>query len=193
MSTWWATAAASRGGWLRLSGWHRWLAGFHVEAARSAGECPRAAISNCFTPSIFCNWCAILRLMRLCCSRTSACTMRMARRETISARCSFQTTSFLNWRDKHPEFLAGVSIHPARARCARGTGALPRARRGPDEVPSELPEHRSIRRALPPVLGANGGGAVAATRATGGEHTVPVVNAALADPKLLATAVWNAA
>ena len=92
----------------------------------------------------------------------------------------------LDLAERHPEFLAGVSIHPARARCARGTGALSGARRGADEVPAELPEHRLLgsraivrfgnewrRRGLPLLAH------------TGGENTVPVVNAALADPKLL--------
>ncbi len=53
-------------------------------------------------------------------------------------------------------------------------------------MPAELPEHRSIGRALSSILGANGGGAVCRLLAhTGGEHTVPIVNARLADPKLL--------
>ena len=88
---------------------------------------------------------------------------------------------------QHPEFLAGVSIHPARTdaldeldRCIANGAVLMKC----------LPNCQNIdptdRRCIPfwkrmasvglPLLAH-----------TGGEHTVPIVNARLADPKLLRT------
>ena len=87
---------------------------------------------------------------------------------------------------KHPGISAGRFDSSGPARCARRTGALPRRRRRPDEMSAELPEHRFFR------YGVTGGfGSEWRKRGlpllahTGGEHTVPVINAALADPRLL--------
>ncbi len=91
----------------------------------------------------------------------------------------------LNLAREHPEFLAGVSIHPARrdaldelGRCLANGAALMKCLPNCQNIdPSDARYRRFWERmaeARLPLLAH-----------TGGEHTVPVVNAALADPKRL--------
>jgi predicted TIM-barrel fold metal-dependent hydrolase len=85
----------------------------------------------------------------------------------------------------HPEFLAGVSIHPARAdavdelnRCLERGAVLMKCLPNCQNIdPSDVryrPFWERMAEARLPLLAH-----------TGGEHTVPEVNPALADPKLL--------
>jgi predicted TIM-barrel fold metal-dependent hydrolase len=91
----------------------------------------------------------------------------------------------LDLADKHPEFLPAVSIHPARRdaleeldRCLeRGAvvmKCLPNCQNIDPSDPRYRPFWEQMAEARLPLLAH-----------TGGEHTVPVVNAAYADPKLL--------
>jgi predicted TIM-barrel fold metal-dependent hydrolase len=86
---------------------------------------------------------------------------------------------------KHPEFLAGVSIHPARRdalqeldRCVESGAVLmkclPNCQNIDFSAPHFVPFWKRMAELGLPLLAH-----------TGGEHTVPVINAALADPKLL--------
>jgi predicted TIM-barrel fold metal-dependent hydrolase len=88
---------------------------------------------------------------------------------------------------QHPEFLAGVSIHPARAdaldeldRCIAHGAVLMKC----------LPNCQNIDptdRCYIPFWKRMAGAGLPLLAHTGGEHTVPIVNAKLADPKLLRT------
>src|SRR5207248_2181200 len=88
---------------------------------------------------------------------------------------------------RNPEFLAGVSIHPARndalnelERCvSRGAvlmKCLPNCRNIDTSDRRYIPFWKKMAEARLPLLAH-----------TGGEHTVPVVNEKFADPKLLRT------
>jgi predicted TIM-barrel fold metal-dependent hydrolase len=86
---------------------------------------------------------------------------------------------------EHPEILAGVSIHPARAdalaeldRCIEGGAVLMKCLPNCQNIDFSDRRYESFWRRM-----AEAGLPLLAH--TGGEHTVPVVNAALADPKLL--------
>ncbi|MDQ6861379.1 MAG: amidohydrolase family protein, partial [Verrucomicrobiota bacterium] len=85
----------------------------------------------------------------------------------------------------HPEFLAGVSIHPARTdaldeleRCLERGAVLMKCLPNCQNIDPSDPRYRRfwerMAEARLPLLAH-----------TGGEHTVPVVNPAYADPKLL--------
>jgi uncharacterized protein len=93
----------------------------------------------------------------------------------------------LDLAQRHPEFLAGVSIHPARRdaldeldRCiARGAvlmKCLPNCQNIDASDPRYIPFWKRTAEARLPLLAHSGG-----------EHTVPVVNARLADPRYLRT------
>jgi hypothetical protein len=86
---------------------------------------------------------------------------------------------------KHPEFLAGVSIHPARRdalpeleRCIQGGAVLMKCLPNCQNIDladrRHIPDWEKMAAANLPLLAH-----------TGGEHTVPVVNSAYADPKRL--------
>jgi predicted TIM-barrel fold metal-dependent hydrolase len=174
------------GGWLRLKGWHRALAGFML---RQLGMPPSALAGD--LEKIYAEH--LLELVRA--SSLDAVVLLAHERvhdpdgtpRNDLGSMFVPNDIVLDLAQHHPEFLAGVSIHPARRdaldeldRCiARGAvlmKCLPNCQNIDPSDRSYLPFWKKMADARLPLLGH-----------TGGEHTVPIVNERLADPKRLRT------
>src|SRR5437762_12882852 len=172
------------GGWLRLKGWHRWLAGFML---RQLGV-PASAIEGDLE-AIYSE-----HLAKLVRESSMDAVVLLAHervhdpngtpREDLGSMF-VPNDVVLGLAEKFPEFLAGVSIHPARRdaldeleRCLeRGAvlmKCLPNCQNIDMSDSRYIPFWERMAEAGLPLLAH-----------TGGEHTVPVVNAAFADPKML--------
>ena len=172
------------GGWLRLNGWHRWLAGFML---RQLGI-PASALEDDLE-SIYAE--QLAQLVRA--SSMDAIVLLAHERVHDSdgtprddlGSMFVPNDVVLSLAEKFPEFLAGVSIHPARRdaldeleRCLERGAVLMKCLPNCQNI--DLSERRYRRfwertaEAGLPLLAH-----------TGGEHTVPIINAVLADPKLL--------
>lgn len=86
---------------------------------------------------------------------------------------------------RHPEFIPAISIHPARPdateeleRCLEGGAALLKILPNCQNIDCNDPRYR-------PFWSRMAAAGLPLLAHTGGEHTVPVVNAALADPRTL--------
>ena len=175
---------AGSGGWLRLSGWHRWLAGFMIKQLGFP-----AAVLDQDLEGVYAQH--LLELVQ----RSTCDAIVLLAHERVHdpdgtprndlGSMYVPNDVVLDLAAAHPEFLAGVSIHPARRdaleeldRClARGAVLMKCLPNCQNIDPSDARYRRFWERmaeARLPLLAH-----------TGGEHTVPVVNAALADPKLL--------
>src|SRR4051812_18697844 len=172
------------GGWLRLSGWHRWLAGFMLRQLGVPGSALEGDLESIYAEQL---------LQRVRGSSMDAVVLLAHERvhdpdgtprEDLGSMF-VPNDVVLNLARKHPEFLAGVSIHPARAdavaeleRCVAAGAVLMKCLPNCQNIdPSDRRYEKFWRRMAElrlPLLSH-----------TGGEHTVPVVNPALADPKLL--------
>ena len=174
------------GGWLRLKGWHRALAGFML---RQLGMPPSSLAGD--LEKIYAEH--LLELVRA--SSLDAVVLLAHERVHDSdgtprndlGSMFVPNDVVLDLAQRHPEFLAGVSIHPARRdaldeldRCvARGAvlmKCLPNCQNIDPLDRRYLPFWRKMADARLPLLAH-----------TGGEHTVPIVNKRFADPKLLRT------
>jgi hypothetical protein len=177
---------AGSGGWLRLNGWHRWLAGFML---RQLGV-PASALADDLE-SIYARH--LLGLVRA----SSLDAVVLLAHERVHdpdgtprddlGSMFVPNDVVLELEQQHPEFLAGVSIHPARddaldelERCLAHGAALMKCLPNCQNIDMSdrryLPFWERMAEARLPLLAH-----------TGGEHTVPVVDARLADPKLLRT------
>jgi hypothetical protein len=176
--------SAGYGGWLRLSGWHRWLAGFMVEQLGFSRSVFEGDLDGIYAG----------RLLELVRESSFDALVLLAHEQvydpdgTIRADLGSMYVPnevVLGLSAQFPEFLAGVSIHPARHdafeeldRClARGAVLMKCLPNCQNIDPSDVryrPFWERMAAAGLPLLAH-----------TGGEHTVPVVNAKLADPKLL--------
>ena len=172
------------GGWLRLSGWHRWLAGFMLKQLGFPATVLEQDLESVYAQHL-------LELVRA--SSLDAIVLLAHERvhdpdgtlrEDLGSMY-VPNDVVLDLAAKHPEFLAGVSIHPARRdaleeldRCLERGAVLMKCLPNCQNIdPSDSryrPFWERMAEARLPLLAH-----------TGGEHTVPVVNAALADPKLL--------
>ena len=172
------------GGWLRLSGWHRWLAGFML---RQLGV-PASALEGDLE-SIYAE--QLLQLVR----DSSLDAVVLLAHERVHdpdgtprddlGSMFVPNDVVLGLAEKFPEFLAGISIHPARMdaldeleRCLeRGAvlmKCLPNCQNiDPSDRRYQAFWERMAAAGLPLLVH------------TGGEHTVPIINAAYADPRLL--------
>lgn len=176
--------AAGSGGWLRLKGWHKWLAGFML---RQLGV-PASALEGDLE-AIYAD-----HLARLLRSSSMDAVVLLAHervhdpdgtpRDDLGSMF-VPNDVVLGLAKTFPEFLPGVSIHPARRdaldeleRCLAGGAVLMKCLPNCQNIDCSDPRYRPfwerMAAARLPLLAH-----------TGGEHTVPVVNAALADPKLL--------
>ena len=174
------------GGWLRLKGWHRLLAGFMV---RQLGIPPTALEGD--LEKIYGE--QLLKLIR----GSSLDAVVLLAHERVHGPDGTPRDDLgsmfvpndvvLDLAERHPEFLAGVSIHPARRdaldeleRCiAHGAvlmKCLPNCQNIDMSDRRYVPFWQKMAEARLPLLAH-----------TGGEHTVPVVNKRFADPRLLRT------
>ena len=172
------------GGWLRLKGWHRWLAGFML---RQLGVPASALDGN--LEAIYATH--LVELVR----DSSMDAIVLLAHERVHdpdgtprddlGSMFVPNDVVLDLAKAHPEFLAGVSIHPARRdaideldRCLERGAVLMKC----------LPNCQNIDpsdRRYGPFWERMAAAGLPLLAHTGGEHTVPIVNAAFADPKLL--------
>ena len=172
------------GGWLRLTGWHRFLARFMVRQLGFPGRVIYEDLESVYSQHL-------LQLVRGS-SFDAAVLLAHERVHDADGTPRDDLGSMyvpndvvLDLAAEHPEFLAGVSIHPARRdamteldRCLERGAVLMKCLPNCQNIdPSDAryrPFWKRMAEARLPLLAH-----------TGGEHTVPIVNAALADPKLL--------
>ncbi len=178
--------ADGSGGWLRLKGWHRALAGFMVRQLGMPASALDGDLEKIYAEHL-------LKLIR----ESSLDALVLLAHERVHdpdgtpredlGSMFVPNDVVLDLAQRHPEFLAGVSIHPARRdaideldRCiARGAvlmKCLPNCQNIDVSDPRYAPFWKKMADARLPLLAH-----------TGGEHTVPVVNKKFADPKLLRT------
>lgn len=172
------------GGWLRLSGWHRLLAGFMVRQLGFSADVIDRDLEGVYSEHL-------LQLVRG--SSFDAVVLLAHERVHDADGTSREDLGsmyvpndvVLDLAQRHPEFLAGVSVHPARHdaideldRCLDRGAVLMKCLPNCQNIdPSDAryrPFWERMAEARLPLLAH-----------TGGEYTVPIVNAALADPKLL--------
>ena len=175
---------AGSGGWLRLNGWHRWLAGFMVKQLGFPAAVLDQDLESVYAEHLLAGVRdSSLDAIVLLAHEQVYDPDGMLRRDLGSMYVPNDVV--LDLAAAHPEFLAGVSIHPARRdaidelnRCL-GRGAvlmkcLPNCQNiDPSDRRYRVFWEKMAAAGLPLLAH------------TGGEHTVPVVNAAYADPKLL--------
>jgi len=175
---------AGSGGWLRLSGWHRVLARFMIRQLGFPGGVIDEDLEAVYSKHL-------LELVR----QSSLDAVVLLAHERVHdpdgtprddlGSMYVPNDVVLDLATAYPEFLAGVSIHPARRdalseldRCLERGAVLMKCLPNCQNIdPSDLRYRRFWDRMaaarLPLLLH------------TGGEHTVPIVNARLADPRLL--------
>jgi hypothetical protein len=176
--------AGGSGGWLRLSGWHRWLAGFML---RQLGL-PAGALEGDLE-SIYAGH--LVELVR----DSSMDAIVLLAHERVHdpdgtprddlGSMFVPNDVVLGLAKRFPEFLAGVSIHPARRdafdeleRCLAGGAVLMKCLSNCQNID---PSDRRYR----PFWERMAAAGLPLLAHTGGEHTVPIINAAFADPNLL--------
>ena len=177
---------AGSGAWLRLSGWHRWLAGFMLGQLGLPTSALSGDLEKLYAEHL-------LKLVR----ESSLESVVLLAHERVHdsdgtprndlGSMFVPNNVVLDLAKRHSEFLAGVSIHPARRdahdeldRCITNGAVLMKC------LPNCQNIDMSDRRYIPFWKRMADAGLPLLVH-TGGEHTVPVVNAALADPKLLRT------
>lgn len=174
------------GGWLRLKGWHRALAGLMVRQLGLPASMLEGDLEKIYSEHL-------LKLIR----ESSLDAVVLLAHERVHdpdgtprndlGSMFVPNDVVLDLAQQHPEFLAGVSIHPARRdaldeldRCLeRGAvlmKCLPNCQNIDTSDPRYVPFWKKMAGAQLPLLAH-----------TGGEHTVPVVNKKFADPRLLRT------
>ncbi len=175
---------AGSGGWLRLNGGHYWLAGFMVKQLGF----PLAVLEQDLE-AIYARH--LLELVR---GSSFDAVVLLAHERVYDPDGTVRedlgsmyvpNEVVLGLAVAHPEFLAGVSIHPARGdaleeleRCLAGGAVLLKCLPNCQNIDPSEPRYRPFWERM-----AEAGLPLLAH--TGGENTVPVVNAALADPKRL--------
>ncbi|PYK30257.1 MAG: hypothetical protein DME57_07420 [Verrucomicrobia bacterium] len=178
--------SAGSGGWLRLKGWHSFLAGFMIRQLGMPATALEGDLEKIYSDNL-------LKFVR---ESSLGAVVLLAHervhdpdgtpREDLGSMF-VPNDVVLDLAREHPEFLAGVSIHPARRdaldeldRCiARGAvlmKCLPNCQNIDPSDKRYVPFWNKMAKARLPLLAH-----------TGGEHTVPVVNKKFADPKLLRT------
>lgn len=174
------------GGWLRLKGWHRVLAGFMLRQLGMPTTALEGDLETIYAEHV-------LELVR----RSSLDAIVLLAHERVHdpdgtprpdlGSMFVPNDVVLDLARRHHEFLAGVSIHPARRdalqeldRCVANGAVLMKCLPNCQNIdPSDaryIPFWKKMADAGLPLL-----------VHTGGEHTVPIVNAKFADPRLLRT------
>jgi predicted TIM-barrel fold metal-dependent hydrolase len=177
---------AGSGGWLRLGRWHRWLAGFML---RQLGV-PASALSGDLEK-------LYAEHLRELVRESSLDAVVLLAHERVHdpdgtprddlGSMFVPNDVVLALARQCPEFLAGVSIHPARRdaldeldRCLAHGAVLMKCLPNCQDIDMSdaryIPFWKKMAEARLPLLAH-----------TGGEHTVPIINAAFADPRLLRT------
>ncbi len=174
------------GGWLRLgSTWHRWLAGFMLQQLGVPAESLGGDLDAVYSEFL-------LRQVRE--AKSLDAVVLLAHEQVYDADGTLRRdlgTMFvpndvvLGLARKHPEFLAGASIHPARPdaieeleRCAAAGAVLMKCLPNCQNIDCSDPRYRPFWEKMA-ALG------IPLLAHTGGEHTVQIVQADYADPRRL--------
>jgi len=172
------------GAWLRLNGWHRWLAGFMLRQLGIPASALEGNLEAIYSEHL-------AELVR----ESSMDAVVLLAHERVHdpdgtprddlGSMFVPNDVVLDLAEKFPEFLAGVSIHPARRdaldeleRCLERGAALMKCLPNCQNIDPSDKRYRTFWERM-----AEAGLPLLAH--TGGEHTVPIVNPAFADPKLL--------
>lgn len=176
--------SAGCGGWLRLRGWHRWLAGFMVAQLGFPPEIIEGDLEAVYAQHL-------LELLR---TSSFDALVLLAHEQVYDPNGKLRADLgsmyvpnevVLALAQEHPEFLPGVSIHPARSdamaeleRCLERGAVLMKCLPNCQNIECSDPRYRRfwerMAEARLPLLAH-----------TGGEHTIPVVNRKLANPNIL--------
>jgi hypothetical protein len=175
---------AGSGGWLRLTGWHRWLAGFMLRQLGMPASALEGDLEEFYAEHV-------VKLVR----DSSMDAVVLLAHERVHdpdgtprddlGSMFVPNDVVLQLGKRFPEFLPGVSIHPARRdaldeldRCLEGGAVLMKCLPNCQNIDFSNPRYRPFWQRMAEV-------GLPLLAHTGGEHTVPVINAALADPRLL--------
>ena len=175
---------AGSGGWLRLKGWHRWLAGFMLRQLGMPASALEGDLENIYGEflSKLVRESSMDRVVLL--AHEQVHDPDGTPREDLGS-LFVPNDVVLGLAKRFPEFLPGVSIHPARRdaldeldRCLENGAVLMKCLPNCQNIDFSDRQYEAFWKRM------------AETRLpllahTGGEHTVPVINAALADPRLL--------
>lgn len=172
------------GCWMRPTGWHRALAFFMVRHLGLPADAMKGDLDRIF----------VERLLHFVRTSSLAQVVILAHEEVygedrkkLTDLGSFHVpnTYVLQLARKNPEFLAAVAIHPARPdaleeldRCLEEGAVMMKCLPNCQNIDCNLPRYRRFWERM-----AEAGLPLLAH--TGGEHTVPVVRAELADPQVL--------
>lgn len=171
-------------GWLRLTGWHRWLAGFMIKQLGLRPNSLEGDLETLYAGHL-------LELVR----DSSLDAVVLLAHERVHdpdgtprpdlGSMFVPNDVVLALAGKHPEFLAGVSIHPARAdaldeldRCLEAGAVLMKCLPNCQNIDLSDVRYRPFWERMAEVR-------LPLLAHTGGEYSVPIVNATFADPKRL--------
>ncbi len=181
-----ANEGGGSGAWLRLgSAWHRWLAGFMLKQLGIPSAALKGDLDTAYAEHL-------LRQVRT--AESLDAVVLLAHEQVYDADGTLRRdlgTMFvpndivLDLARKHPEFLAGVSIHPARRdaiqeleRCADAGAVLMKCLPNCQNIDCSDPRYRPFWEKMA-ALG------LPLLAHTGGEHTVQIVRQEYADPRRL--------
>jgi hypothetical protein len=175
---------AGSGGWLRLKGWHRALAGFMLRQLGIHASALEADLEKIYSEHL-------LGLIR---DSSLDAVVLLAHEQVYDPDGTLRpdlgsifvpNDVVLNLAREHPQFLAGVSIHPARPdaldeldRCLAQGAVLMKCLPNCQNIDPSDRRYRRFWKKMGQV-------GLPLLAHTGGEHTVPVVNSSLANPRLL--------
>lgn len=172
------------GAWLRLNGWHQWLAGFMLRQLGFPKSTLHDDLETIYAAEL-------LEWIR----ESSLDSVVLLAHERVHdpdgtprpdlGSMFVPNDIVLELARRHPEFLAGVSIHPARLdaidelnRCVERGAVLMKCLPNCQNIDFSEKRYERFWVRMAELR-------IPLLAHTGGEHTVPVINAALADPKLL--------
>ena len=173
-------------GWLRLgSPWHRWLARFMLRQLGVPAQALDSDLDSAYSQ---------LLLAHIRDSPSIDSVVLLAHEQVYEPDGNLRpdlgtmyvpNDTVLDLARRHPEFLAGVSIHPARAdaideleRCATAGAVLMKCLPNCQNIDPSDARYRPFWKRMAELK-------LPLLAHTGGEHTVQIVEPAYADPKLL--------
>lgn len=172
------------GGWLRLNGWHHWLAGFMLRQLGFPRDTLKGDQEGIYSTTLL-EWVRQSSLDAVVLLAHEQVYEPNGTPRPDLGSMFVPNDVVLDLGRRHSEFLPGVSIHPARAdaineldRCVEQGAVLMKCLPNCQNIDFSDRRYEMFWRRMAELR-------IPLLAHTGGEHTVPVINAALADPKLL--------